>query len=105
MKKFTVSFLVFLCLLININTLTSLAQGNTFKEGFYKVSNLNFSPNVIYNIQNISPDKNAYVFVFDNNAMVYQTIRLSPRSPKYQLLLLKPSYNIIVVGEGEVFIS
>lgn len=103
MRKFFVSFLVLLFLLFNM-TLTPLAIGNIFKEGFYKPSDLNLTEKDYYNIQNISSTDNVYMLVFDKTHSLYQSIRMEPNSPKYVLTLPTDS-RIAIVGKGDVFIS
>ncbi|SHK52256.1 hypothetical protein SAMN02745163_03956 [Clostridium cavendishii DSM 21758] len=105
MRKFTFSFLIFLCLSFNILNITAMAAGNTFKEGVYKVSDFNFSSNNIYNIQNVSSTDTVFVLIFDENNLQLQTIRLGPLSLKYNLLPLKPTYRLVIVGNGNIFIS
>ena len=105
MKKFTALFLILLCLSFNIIIVTPVAAANVFKEGFYKVSDFNFSPNNTYNIQNISSDNGMYVLVFDNDQNLQQSIRLEPKSSKYKLVQLKSDHSIVIVGGGEVSIS
>ncbi|HEY5523831.1 MAG TPA: hypothetical protein VIK26_00680 [Clostridium sp.] len=105
MKKSSVLFAILLCLSFNIMRLTPVAAANVFKEGFYKVSDFNFSSNNTYNIQNISSGNDMYVLIFDNQQNLEQSIRLEPTSIKYKLVVLKPEDRIIIVGKGEVFIS
>ncbi|HEY5523830.1 MAG TPA: hypothetical protein VIK26_00675, partial [Clostridium sp.] len=94
-----------LCLSFNIMRLTPVAAANVFKEGFYKVSDFNFSSNNSYTIQNISPDGSVYVLIFNENQIVQQSMRLEPQSSEYNLLPLKPDYSIVIIGKGEVAIS
>jgi len=105
MKKFTISFLILLCLSFNMITLIPFAIGNIFKEGFYKASDFNLSSTSNYNIQNVSATDGVYVMVFDKNKSLYQSVRMEPNSPKYQLLSIDPDFRIVIVGKGEVFIS
>jgi len=104
MKKFTASFLILLCLLLN-TIVTSVAAANLFKEGFYKAADYKFSSNNSYTIQNISPDGSVYVLIFNENQIVQQSMRLEPQSSEYNLLPLKPDYSIVIIGKGEVAIS
>lgn len=105
MKKFTTLLLISICLLFNTITSISAFAANVFKEGVYKISNFNFSPNNIYNIQNISPNGGVFVAIFDKNQVVLQTIKLGPKSDKYNLVPLNPSDRIMIIGNGEVFIN
>jgi hypothetical protein len=105
MKKFIISFLFFLYLSFNIITLMAFAIGNIFKEGFYKASDFNPSPNKNYTIQNVSQTDGVYVLVFDRNKSLYQSVRLEPNSPKYELLSIEPDFRAVIVGKGEVYIA
>ncbi len=105
MKKFTILFLISLLLFFNMMIVTSFAQANIFKEGFYKVSDYNFSPTALYDIQNVSINDRVYVMIFDGNQNLQQSIRLKSQSSKYKLIALQPEYRIVVVGNGEISIS
>jgi hypothetical protein len=78
---------------------------NIFKEGVYKAADFNFSPNNTYFVQNISNKDSVHIFLFDENQLEIQSIRLDPQSQKYNLLPLKPDYRIAIVGNGDVFID
>jgi hypothetical protein len=87
-------------------TSTPAFADNVFKEGVYKPSDLNFSPNNLYFVQNISSNNGVYVAIFDDkNQVALQSIKLGPRSLKYKLLPLKSTDKIMIVGGGDVFIS
>jgi len=105
MKKCTVLFLIFLCLSFNIISATPVAAATTFKEGLYKAADFKFSSDNLYYIQNISEKDNVYVLLFDENQLQIQSIRLGPKSLKYNLLPLKPEYRIVIVGNGSIDIS
>jgi hypothetical protein len=105
MKKIIMFLLVLICLSFNIIKATPVFAVNIFKEGVYKAADFNFSPNSVYNVQNISADKSVFVLIFDENQLAIQSIRLDPQSSKYNLLPLKPNYRILIVGNGEVFIA
>jgi len=105
MKKFTVLLLSFLLLSFSMVTVSSAANNITFKEGVYNVSDFEFSPNNMYTSQNISPDHNAYLEIFDENHVLLQSILLNPNSQKYPLLTLKPTYRITIVGDGNISIE
>ena len=104
LKKLTLSFLIFLCISLNIFGITSAYAVNTFKEGVYKVSDFNLSPNNLYTVQNISKNS-LYLVVFDESQTGIQAIKLAPNSLKYNLVPLNPDYRIVIVGNGEAFIS
>lgn len=105
MKKFIVSLLILLFLSFNMVTVMPLAIGNIFKEGFYKPSDFNLSSKSNYTVRNVSSTDNVYVLVFDKNHALYQSIRMEPNSPKYDLLSIDPDFRIAIVGKGEVFLA
>lgn len=105
MKKITMLLLILICLSFNIIKATPTFAANVFKEGIYNAADFNFSPNDVYNVQNVSANSNVFVLLFDENQLVIQSIRLDPQSSKYNLLPLKPNYRILIVGNGEVFIA
>ena len=105
MKKFSVLLLMLLCLSFNIVKAAPAEKSNAFKEGVYKAADFNFSPTNRYTVQNVSPNNNVYVLLFDENQLGIQSIRLEPKSENYNLLPLKPEYRIVIVGNGEVFIA
>lgn len=107
MRKFfcRLLFFLFLFLLFNIIRVTPVFANNLFKEGIYSLSDFNSSVNNIYSVQNISSDNIAYLLVFDENQVPLQTIKLEPKSSKYTLVPLSSDYKIVIVGNGEVFIS
>ena len=105
MKKFTIIFLILVCLLFNMIMIIPAFAANIFKEGIYKVSDFNFSSENLYSIQNISSTDSVYVLIFDENQLQMQSIRLVSKSANYNLVPLKPSYRVVVVGKGEVFID
>ena len=65
MKKFTMLLSILICLSFNIIRVAPLAASTTFKEGIYNATDFNFTPNSQYKIQNISPDNNVYMLLFD----------------------------------------
>jgi hypothetical protein len=105
MKKYTFLFLILLCFFFNIITIIPASAANVFKEGVYKAADFNFSPNNTYFVQNVSNTDSVHVFLFDENQLEIQSIRLEPESKKYNLLPLKPNYRIAIVGNGNVFIA
>ena len=105
MKKYTILFLIFLCLLFNMICVTPAFADTSFKEGVYKAADFKFSADNLYYIQNNSTSDNVFVLLFDENQLQIQSIRLGPKSLKYNLLPLKSDYRIVIVGNGNVFIS
>jgi hypothetical protein len=86
-------------------TIIPAFAANVFKEGVYKAADFNFSPDNTYFVQNVSDKDSVHVFLFDENQLEIQSIRLEPQSKKYNLLPLKPNYRIAIVGNGNVFIA
>lgn len=105
MKKFTILFLVLLCLLFNIMFISTSAQITGIKEGLYKASDLKLMSDKTYQMQNLSSDDSVFVLIFNENNVVQQSLRLETKSPKYDLFTLKPNYKILIVGNGDVSIS
>lgn len=105
MKKFNLLFLLLICLSFNISNVSSAFAANVFTEGVYKLSDFNFSKDNIYNIQNTSDSSSVFVAIFDENQVVLQTIKLGPKSEKYNLLPLHPTDRLMIIGDGDVFIE
>lgn len=105
MKKIVIVFLISVCLLFNVSKMTYAVTANIFKEGVYKVSDFNLSTSSMYNVQNTSQNNSVFVIVFDGNQLQLQTIRLQPNSDKYNLIPLEKDYRLIIIGDGQVYIS
>ena len=105
MKRFITLLLIVICLSFNIINAITVLAANIFKEGVYKAADFKFSADNLYYIQNDSSSDNVFVLLFDENQLQIQSIRLGPKSLKYNLLPLKPDYRIVIVGNGNVFIS
>ena len=103
MKKITI-FLIFLCLLFNINTMPAMAAFK-LKEGFYKATDLDLSVAATHTIQNNSFSERAFLIILDSNQVIQQVIRLKPQSEKYTLVPLEVNYTVIIAGKGEVSID
>ncbi|MDD7793722.1 hypothetical protein [Clostridium sp. 'White wine YQ'] len=106
MKKLcTVNISLLIIVLIFFKTIpVSAVTTNTLKEGVYRVSDLNFSPNNFYTVQNVS-SKSIYIAIYDENQHRIQCIQLEPNSDKYKLTPLKETFKLIIVGDGMVYIS
>ena len=106
MKKFTILFLIFLCLTFNIIGFKSaFAVSPTFKQGIYKLSDFNISPGNIYNVSNISKTNSVQVFIFDKDYIPIQNIKLDPYSLNVDTVPMTPEYILVVIGGGEVTIT
>jgi len=105
-KKCIILFLFFLCLSFNMIKTTPVFAANIFKEGVYKLSDLNISTNKLYTVQNTSSTSTMNIIIFNEHPHVVQFIELDPNSPKYNLVPLNnDEYKIIVVGTGEVYLD
>lgn len=79
---------------------------NVFKEGIYNLNSYGaFLQNKIYGVQNISKDKTSYIIIFDYNFVTLQSIKLAPLCTRYTLNPLKSSYKIVIIGDGDIYIS
>jgi len=108
MKKFTILFLIFLCLSLNTTGIKPAAafRENTFKQGVYTLSQLNILPDKLYDVTNTSSEEGALVLVYDENEVEQQVIRLKPGGASFNLVLMKPGYKVVILGDvSEVFIS
>ncbi len=105
MKKFTVIFLILIALVLSTFTSTRVFAENIFKEGVYKATDFNISPNESYVVQNVSANDSVFLTLYDENQLIIQSIRLQPKSAKYNLIPLKPEYRIVIVGNGQIFID
>lgn len=104
MKKFISISLISLSLLCCVSP-QLVSATNIFDEGVYKASDFNFSLENKYTIQNISKKNTVFIQVFDENQNLLQSIHLSTNSEKYNLLPLKADYRIVIVGNGDIYIS
>ena len=107
MKKFTILFLIFLCLSFDFFGVTTFAVSSTnvLKEGVYTLSDLNISPDNLYDIVNVSSEEDAYILIFDENYVIMQSLRLSPSIKSFNLVPLKPNNKLVILGKTEVYIS
>ena len=106
MKKFTVIFLIFLCLTFSvIRLISAFAIGNVFTQGIYKLSDFNISNTSIFTIQNISETEGMYLYILDENQVVLESIRLIPSIQKLDTVPIKPNYIILIIGKGEIYFN
>lgn len=105
MKKYAILACILLFFLFGSPIASSIAQPKSFKEGIYKMQDLNLSSNINYILQNISPNEYVFVIVFDGNQVVQQLIQLPPLSDEYSLTPILPGYVMIIVGKGDVIIN
>ncbi len=105
MKKLTVILLILVTLVFSTFIATPAFAQNVFTEGVYKATDFNVSPNETYLVQNISPTDSVFLTLYDENQLIIQSIRLEPKSAKYNLIPLNPDYRIVIVGNGQIFID
>lgn len=104
MKKFIFTILTIFFLSSSCSFKTVYAS-NLFKEGIYTISDFNPPISNKYTVQNSSSENSVIIQVFNNDLLLLQSIKLTPNSEKYNLIELLPDYKIIIVGNGEIFIS
>lgn len=105
MKKFTILFLIFLCLFSNIIGLKpAFSVSNTFKQGIYNLSDFKISSGNIYIVSNISKTNSVRVIIFNKNYIPIQDVKLDPNSLNIDTVPMMPEYILVVTGGGEVTI-
>ena len=106
MKRFTVLFLIFLCLtFIVIGLKPAFATTNTFTQGIYKLSDFNPSKSNIYFFSNVSIKDNMYMIILDENQDIIHSIRLLPNSEQHITVPILPNYRVILIGKGEMYFN
>ncbi|MDD7794275.1 hypothetical protein [Clostridium sp. 'White wine YQ'] len=103
MRKFLAFFMIFSCTFLY--TILPISAVNIFKEGVYKLSDLNISAGNFYTAQNLSKDSDIFVQIYNGDREVQQFLRIPPGSRKFTLVALKPDYRLVILGSGELFIS
>lgn len=101
MKKLIIIFSIFLFMSFSINSITSVAQTNTFSEGIYSIENLKLLPNVSYKVRNVSSGK-AFITILNEDLIMEQSIRFQPNSLQYVLNPMQYGYKIIIAGSGQL---
>ena len=84
-----------------MNTITTVAQPKSFKEGFYNMNDLGLMENVIYNVQNIS-DYNGFLVVFDSDQKIQQAISVEPHSSKHPLKTIRSKDRVVILGKWQL---
>jgi len=106
MKKLTILVVIFLCLLINsTGSNTVFAATTILKQGIYTLTDFETSPNNIYTIKNVSNTNSVSIFIYSENFVDMQSIKLEPNSNEINTIPMQPNYNFIVVGDGEITIT
>lgn len=104
MKRFTVLFLIFLCLIFNMIVLKpAFAITNTFTEGIYTISDFIPSKNDIYVFSNVSATDDIYMIIMDENKTIHHSIILQPNSEKHTTVPVLPNYRVILFGKGQMY--
>lgn len=107
MKKLISALMISLFLNFNIVQAQENPQitSNVLGEGVYNVGDiLNLLGDVRY-IQNISSQNTVYFALLDHNRAVMESIIMRPGSGKFSLIELEPSYKLVILGDGEAFLS
>lgn len=105
MKKTVIIFLLFIYCSFQAFLVSAMASSQTLTKGFYKVKDLQLSPNTHYTVQNPSFNERIYIIIFDSHATPLQGVRLKPQSKKFNLIPLQPDYKVVLIGDGQVLIS
>ena len=106
MKKIIILLLIFLCLLINsIGSNSVFAATAILKQGIYTPADFGTSSNNIYTIKNISNTHGVSIFIYSENFVNMQSIKLEANSNEIDTIPIQPTYNLIVVGDGEITIN
>lgn len=102
MKKFIITFSIFLFVSFNLNVIPITAQPpQTVSQGIYRINDLGLLLNVEYTVQNTSPIE-SFLIIFDSSKRIEQSIRLEGDSIKYVLKPIKEDYSIVIFGDGQL---
>ncbi|NRT80292.1 hypothetical protein [Clostridium beijerinckii] len=104
MKKFIVTFSIFLFLLLSINTINAFAASKTLTQGLYTLKDSGLSAGVDYNVENNSSGR-AILLIVDSTQLIQELIRFEPNSRKYTLKPLNYGDIIIIVTAGKLEFS
>ena len=105
MKKFIISTLIFLSILINANNVIPVSAETILKQGVYSAKEFSFPTESEHYIKNISPNEQLFVLFVDDNLRIIQAVKLVPNSPKFNLITLNPNFSIAILGKGELSIE
>ena len=84
MKKTIIIFLCSLCFSFHMPIISPIVNPEVLKNGFYKIDDLNLSPDTTYTVQNTSFSERIYILIFDSYAEPLQGVRLKPQSSNIQ---------------------
>jgi hypothetical protein len=105
MRKSIAIFSIFLFLSFSTNTIYTFAQPKSFSQGVYKVKDLGLMPNTSYDVQNVSPNSDSFIIIFDSTLRIQQSLHVVPDSSKYLLLPFQYDYLIVIIGNGKLVFS
>lgn len=105
MKK-TIAIILLFLLISSSNASGIIKQDiKTLEEGIYRVSTFITPLDKINYVRNTSEKDLVYLMVFDKNSALVQTLRLEPKSEKFRLVQLDPTYTIAIIDDGRVVFS
>ncbi|NRT76333.1 hypothetical protein [Clostridium beijerinckii] len=104
MKKFALIFSIFLLISLNFNTISAVAQTETFSEGIYTINDLKLLANVPYKVRNVSGGK-AFISILNDDLVLEQSIRFEENSLQYVLNPMQYDYKIVILGTGQLSFS
>ncbi len=104
MKKFIVTFSIFLFLLFSVNTINAFAASKNLTQGLYALKDSVLTAGVDYNVQNNSSGR-AMLLIVDTNQLIQELIRFEPNSRKYTLKPLNYGDIIIIITAGNLEFS
>lgn len=104
MKKLISAIMI--CLSFNFNIAKApQITSNVLTEGVYNVGDIINALGDVRYIQNISSQNTVYFALLDDNRAAIESIIMKPGSGKFLLTELKPSYKLVILGDGEAFLS
>ncbi|MBL4933293.1 hypothetical protein [Clostridium paridis] len=103
MKRFIVFFIILSC--ISFNTITPTYATTLFKEGVYKLSDLNVPEGEFYSAVNLSKENEVLLQIYDEKQVLLQFLKMPPGTKKVNLVALKPTYRIVILGNGQISIT
>jgi len=106
MKK--IISVLMICLSLNFNALKDenpQITSNILKEDVYSVKDIVEGLGDVRYIQNISSENSLYFILLDENRVVIEAIKMKPNSRKFGLIEFQPNYKLVLLGDGEAFLS
>ncbi|MDD7794276.1 hypothetical protein [Clostridium sp. 'White wine YQ'] len=103
MKRFIAFFIILSC--ISFNIMIPASATTLFKEGVYKLSDLNVPEGEFYSAVNLSKENEVLVQIYDEKQVLLQLLKMPPGAKKFNLVSLKPNYRIVILGNGQISIT